>query len=377
MKKQLRIQKRYIVLCIVLLFCITGDSIVMNNRKKVKENSEKNEIWQPIRQEVGGIMFEIDPKLELLEIIYDLSIDQGNPVQLINDYDSEYRKSVEEYFATYSKEEAVSVLIQYVNTWQNIASPYELFYLLNDDFTLPDDLPDNVTEPFRGTDEISKFLDECIEFAQKTDYLSFFHSQESYFKDRIREGADLVDDDMLSRFTTYYGIPDDSYQFTIVLIPLRVSGGFGILENMADGRQQITSLIAPESEENYFTESGVQELVWHEFGHSFINPLTSEKTDIVKACEPAYATIVSEMNRNGYGDLNTCINEHIIRAIVARLVLDDYGESESEIMLSTEEANGFKYIRPLYEKLEDYEENREVYSTIDDFYPELLKVFRP
>jgi len=45
-------------------------------------------------------------------------------------------------------------------------------------------------------------------------------------------------------------------------------------------------------------------------------------------------------------------------------------------MLKNEEGRGFRYIRPLYEKLTEYEADRRRYPEFGSFYEELLEVLK-
>lgn len=41
-----------------------------------------------------------------------------------------------------------------------------------------------------------------------------------------------------------------------------------------------------------------------------------------------------------------------------------------------EKADGFFYIEPICNKLVEYEENRDRYKNFEDFYPEIITVFK-
>ena len=74
----------------------------------------------------------------------------------------------------------------------------------------------------------------------------------------------------------------------------------------------------------------------------------------------------------GYTDWETSLNEHIIRALTSRFSYLENNLSGKNALLKEKE-DGFIYIDKLFEKLEEYEDNRDKYPTIDSFYPELIK----
>lgn len=334
--------------------------------------------WAPLQRKVNGIYLEANPKLELLMPIWYLALNQGAPLpQLLNSFNSPYMNAVKEHFQPYAEEDAVNLLVECMNGWGDFSMPFNLFLRLTDELAIPADsvsIPEYITAPFAGTDKLERFVAACREFAEKTDFLSFFTEQAPYFEAQFDEGGGFINQEMLTRFEEYYGV--ENTIFHIVLIPLRVTGGFGVSLEARDGSLHVYSLTAPESANNYFSADGVRELAWHEFGHSFINPLAESNPDLVAAYEPAFRSVYGAMNAIGYGNLPTFINEHIIRAVVARLVLAQMGAEESEAILKKEEESGFAFIRPLYEKLAEYESNRGLWPSIEDFYPELLSAFQ-
>ncbi|MCG4587343.1 DUF4932 domain-containing protein, partial [Anaerosalibacter bizertensis] len=85
-----------------------------------------------------------------------------------------------------------------------------------------------------------------------------------------------------------------------------------------------------------------------------------------------YIPVKDTMEKEAYGDWESCLNEHIIRAITARF---NYKKDKSlgDNTIEWEKENGFIYIDKLLEKLDEYDNNRDIYPTFESFYPELLK----
>lgn len=83
------------------------------------------------------------------------------------------------------------------------------------------------------------------------------------------------------------------------------------------------------------------------------------------------------MTKQGYSDWECCVNEHIIQAIVARLVCHNIGKKSAEFILKIDkEGKHYLYEEYIYNILEKYENNRNQYKTFEDFYPEIISVFR-
>ena len=77
----------------------------------------------------------------------------------------------------------------------------------------------------------------------------------------------------------------------------------------------------------------------------------------------------------GYSSWGNCVNEHVIRAVVVRLVHQELDPGSADELLKTERDRSFAYIYPLCDKLRRYETSRDRYQNFEDFYPELLDAF--
>ncbi len=113
-------------------------------------------------------------------------------------------------------------------------------------------------------------------------------------------------------------------------------------------------------------------MIYHEGGHSFVNPLADDHADLVSRYQKLYEPISTEMGAQAYSTWTIALNEHVLRACHARICLATKGETEAEEMLAADEARGFRYVRTLFEKLAEYEADRDTYPEFGCFYPQLL-----
>jgi hypothetical protein len=117
-------------------------------------------------------------------------------------------------------------------------------------------------------------------------------------------------------------------------------------------------------------------LICHEFSHSFINPLVEKHMESVNKSSALFDTIKQSMNSQAYMDWETTVKEHIVRAVASRLAAKKYGEESSYLIeYRNEVGRRFIYVIPLIDKLKEYEQNRERYKSFDDFFSEMLSVF--
>lgn len=122
-------------------------------------------------------------------------------------------------------------------------------------------------------------------------------------------------------------------------------------------------------------EQSFKSLVLHEFGHSFINPLTQKYSEEINTYANLYFPIEAQMKQISYGVWETCVNEHLLRAIDANRIHKEGGDTLYQTAIKAEKTQGFFYIEALAEKMAEYENNRDLYKDFETFYPEIIKVF--
>ncbi|OPJ64797.1 hypothetical protein CLORY_03060 [Clostridium oryzae] len=137
--------------------------------------------------------------------------------------------------------------------------------------------------------------------------------------------------------------------------------------------------ICDNEEENEFCRGALSTNVTiHEFVHPLINPLTEKFSELVNKYQKAYEWLKLYKQpdfQSGYGDWAECVNEHVVRAIAIYLARK-LGEKEYAAKhLEYDMKIRYMYLPALLDKFQYYEKHRDIYKTIDDFYPELVKVF--
>lgn len=96
------------------------------------------------------------------------------------------------------------------------------------------------------------------------------------------------------------------------------------------------------------------------------------------ASHPLIAFMKEEARRQGvsYDKWPALVNESLVRAAVIRYMLDRGCPAEEvDAEMTTQLARGFRWMPELVEDLGDYSSHRDVYPTLDAFYPELIRAF--
>jgi hypothetical protein len=121
-------------------------------------------------------------------------------------------------------------------------------------------------------------------------------------------------------------------------------------------------------------DSGLWSLLVHEWSHTLVKPALSLNEELIASYVHLYPAIAKDMTSGGqaYGSWRIAVEEHIIRAAEARMVSARWGVAEAERTLSRHEDRGFRYIRLFYDRLAEFEDDRETFPTFADFVPRLL-----
>jgi hypothetical protein len=188
--------------------------------------------------------------------------------------------------------------------------------------------------------------------------------------------VDIVD--VKKNLEQYYGIEQKSYN--VILAPLIQAGGYGIKIEDEEELDDIYCIMGPIDMNNnnllFYIEDLPKYIEYHEFSHSFINPLVFKDRDKINKnykLAKLFKEVQSDMQKNSIGTVETFLDEYIVRTAVARLINKYEGEDYYRRVIELEKENGFIYIEELCNSLENYENNRDKYPTFESYYDEIIK----
>jgi hypothetical protein len=128
---------------------------------------------------------------------------------------------------------------------------------------------------------------------------------------------------------------------------------------------------------DFNNKEAVRNLSVHEFGHSFVNPLTElpEHRELIAASEHLFEPIAGSMAAQGYPNWWISLTEHLVRLGEIRIAeaMGDRRGAQRLRKYHTEQKQ-FIYLPLLEEKILEYEAQRDRYPGFGDFLPELLGV---
>ncbi|MDR3058667.1 MAG: DUF4932 domain-containing protein, partial [Prevotella sp.] len=328
----------------------------------------------PIERQIDKLNISIDPRLELL-----------CAVQAISDYDkvqrnNSYYNNINRYFAPFTNMEAVSLTNKLAANGFSHDAPIEFMLCLNQHDECQPNLhySNQLINRAKGSDNLDNYQKAIHEFAVETRFNQFWKQNELFYNQIIEATvSELSNIDWISALEEYFGSSNRSYN--IIISPL-LRGGYGPSLLKENGEKEIYACLPLNWKEKdsipYLDIDDFKFYLWHEFSHSFVNPEIEKYPKELEKTSILFKPLENKMAEQAYRNWGICVNEHIIRAINIRLIERYIGPVEADQMLSYELKNHFVYIRPILNKLKEYERlrvNKKI--SFSEFVPELLNVF--
>lgn len=213
---------------------------------------------------------------------------------------------------------------------------------------------------------LESVMESVIQFKKDSNFNSFIQNNSVLYRSTVETlEANLKDKNpigLLENYTGYYG-----KSYTLIPAPTLI-GNFG---------HQGFSVLCPVNNKDLFFGDYHHIFITavHEFLHLYINRLTREFMETNKEINLNHI-VDNNMKSQCYVDVQSVMNETIINGIVARLTSFEFGSEVGEHNLNLMLKKGFKYVKSIYNKLKTYEDMRDRYKELKDFYPKLLEVFK-
>ncbi len=225
-----------------------------------------------------------------------------------------------------------------------------------------------------GADNLRRWLEELRDLSRASRFPEVLAEAEPKLA-AAAEGFRAAEkkQDYVGTLEAYAGLPLLG-TYAVHLSPFAATGGVAnVVAVREDGTMEIASLIGPEMTENGldFWSRRVPGTLWHEAAHGVLDGLGDLYADRIDRSAALHARI----GWSCYGAWNQCVKEHVVRAVMLRLLAREISEEAMEEQLRFEKEAHYPYMRALLKALEAYEDDRVRYPTLADYYPRLLEAF--
>jgi uncharacterized protein DUF4932 len=329
----------------------------------------------PALAQKAAVRVSVDPRVELLAVVELLS--GYERTGLITRQDVAYKKAVLERFAAHRDDRAVKLFDEMSRRGFSFDGPFAAIL----HFGPPPDLAPRL-EPSEyacgragSKEKLLAFVDALREFARASDFAGFFASQKPLFDAIVADVTAKLAGVDVSMLEAYYGERMKSYD--VILAPLLHPGGFGPRLDAPAGTEVYSiqgPLGATDGRPTFGSADDFHYLVWHEFSHSFVNPLVDRFGDAVDRSDDLWVPLADRMREEGYGSWRNCVYEHVVRAATVRFAFRELGEAAGKRALDDERSHGFAHVEALAASLKEYEASRAQAPTLAAWFPKLVAV---
>ena len=342
---------------------------------------ESYKIPEQVTQEFNQITVGVFPQVELISIVQTISTYQSVFSFLMAMDSSNYKSDVIKHFESYKNHPVVLMFnrLSLQPRMLNFSAPSNILLYTDRFLELRSDveLDDFVINRAGGMDSLRLFLSLLRDFAVQSSFNSFFQAHHDFYRAiTVNTINNIGSIDYISEMESFYGKTQKSYN--IILVTLYNTVGFGNSLLCSDDKREIYNTMGPRSFNNtipsYGTEDYLKYMIRHEFSHPFINPLTEKYWDYVKDYSNNYDSLPEVARVNNCGEWQECINEFLIGAITTQLAYSE-GYDIGLQAYKLEKSIDIIYLDKLMNRIKLYLSERDVFPTIESFYPNLLDVF--
>jgi hypothetical protein len=332
-----------------------------------------------VKNEEGKVTVSVDQRIELISIIQTLA--ETEPITRLT---FDYKSDVLNYFNEYKDHPVVKLFKKYALKGFNYSKPMYFMLCCNYNkglLSFDEELYNKEQSDifFGYKNQIDDFIQQLNDFISVSKFDKFFDSNKNRYVKYISDYEKVVNIvDVKERLEQYYGIEQKSYN--VVLVPLIMAGGYGISIKNEEKLDSIYCIMGPMYIKNntllFYMEDLPQYTEYHEFSHSFINPLVFKNVDGIyknQRLVKLFEKVQDDMKNQGYESVDGFLDELIVRSVVARLINKYEGEDYYRKVIEFEKERGFIYIEEVCDSLENYEKNRDKYPTFESYYGEIIK----
>jgi hypothetical protein len=323
---------------------------------------------------VGKITIEVDPRVELIGIVFRLA---GNPE--FNDGTLRpYAKAIERHFGDFDGHPVVKMAVQLRNTrLMSCDGPMSLAVHIDGNYRLR-----KTTEEWPSTldyrwekEETEEFLEKLRQFAAESKFDEFFKAQSEIYEKGIRSCEGSIAPLNLGKWLgDFFGVKETG-DLRLVLGFINGFANYGVQFTDGSSSEKYAIIgMRPFDPANTVIFRPIQiGTTAHEFCHSLANPVVEKYMDRLQpAGERLFAVHGPAMRMGGYQKWESVMYETVVRACVMSFVRHSFEPMYLDYYLKDEVKAGFVWTEDMGNFLKTYESNRDKYPTFESFFPEFV-----
>ncbi len=307
----------------------------------------------------------VNPLVECMGVMFILADFNLNKTRS----NKKYVQNVLEHFSAYKNHEAVAGIKKLLQSqYFRYNAPVEMSLLMF--YNLPISL-EFCQNCMIEKEDVDKFLCDLQDFIKASNFSEFFESNKKNYLQQIakfqKELQPFSPVDYLVNFLKLkakklnvllmFGVSTANYGIEVANKPYCCVRPY---KSSRDDEIDFT-----------FNKPYVTTLLLHEFAHTIINPLTSKFRNKVALIDKEKFKLCLELNPYG-DDIETVVNEHVIRAIECMYVKDTFPEDYKNF-LEDYKSDGFLCLEELENLYQVYLKDKE--KNFADYYENIIEYF--
>ncbi|HEX4046316.1 MAG TPA: DUF4932 domain-containing protein, partial [Elusimicrobiota bacterium] len=239
-------------------------------------------------------------------------------------------------------------------------------------------IPDLFVSDAGGRAALDAWLAAMRAFDRDAGFPAYFEKEKALLAGPVSAfRGDVEKKDYIAKIERYTGLPFDG-TYAVHLSPFVKTGSqVNSVVLQDDGSYAIQSIVGPDERGGKldFLPGQFPGTAWHELGHGILDTLSDLNQDEINR-NAELENKLAAARWSCYGGVwEQCVKEHVVRAVMIRLIALNIGDEAAATRLREEGEDKFPYLKPMLDSLRVYEAHREKYPTIADYFPQLLKVF--
>lgn len=321
---------------------------------------------------------KVDKQVELLSIVFRLA---GNK-EYNATFFKRYTDKVENHFSVYKEHE----LIKFASSLrENNGISYDavvsLAVVLDNNLNPMTDFSSTLPDKRWTKNDANKFIKLLKAFYKDAECEKFFRENMELFQEVSNRFDSVYKTLDLNWFQSFYGNKAEE-NFKIIVSPSCGDHNYGPSYTLPNTKKEVFAIMGTwkidESGMPIYAKDEYLPTIIHEFNHSFINPLLAKNEKAFeKNGKEIYNAVGYEMSQQAYGSWQTMLNEALVRASVIKYFIDhEANETIIQMMINNELNKGFIWIKGLVDQLIKYDNQRNIYPTLESYVPELLNAYK-
>jgi hypothetical protein len=293
----------------------------------------------------------VDKRIELMTVIQTMNNYWDNlSLRFYNKklFQCKYKENINNYFNKYKDHETLKLIGELCNNVQEISALINLSLC----YSKPPNL-DNIANIEKNINCFSKqdiqheiLINGIKRFYDDTNFEYFYEINQNEYEKLINDYINKNDlKEYLNKIDIY--LENNTENYTIALSAL-LMGNFGIKIITNENVTYNYSIISPNDyKENKYifgSKLSVLDTLWHEISHLTINELTKNYINQINSNNKS---VHNNFSKIFYTDIETIINEYIVRAITIRLLEINYGEEIVKNLIQDNIQKGFTEIESI------------------------------